>query len=300
MMEDVRGQSASTLESLRRERMTQLILNQVYVSWAQYMAAMEDYQINMEIAGTSENIAEDLTFTKGAKDEKSQLEASRAIEDEVKAFMSYVDVQDALGNLYATLGLDALPYYMLGEKPSDIAFYLRNAYIKWAEGDLLPDNRPYLMDIPTSRPPVKVVKGNKLQDVTVETGEPIFIDVPLDIFDSLDMNGDIQTRAGLIDDAPLPKWISYSPREHCFKGRAMPGNGGTYKIKVYGTDEKGKVGYDSFKLNVREVYTPTTELRGLTEGRQATVYARRPVSSSSDNYINQETLGLEVEKAPIK
>ncbi len=300
MMEDVRGQNASTLETLRRERMTQLILNQVYVSWAQYMAAMEDYQINMEIAGTSENIAEDLTFTKGSKNESSQLEASRAIEDEVKAFMSYVDVQSALGDLYATLGLDALPYYMLNEKPSDIALYLRGAYVKWAEGDLMPDNRPYLMDIPTKRPPVKIASGNKLPDVTVDTGEPIFIDVPLDIFDSLDMGDNIDTRAGLIDDAPLPKWISYSPREHCFKGRAMPGNGGTYKIKVYGADEKGNVAYDSFKLNVREVYTPTTELRGLTEGRQATVYAHRPTTKGTDSYINQETLGIEVEKAPLQ
>ena len=79
------------------------------------MASTEDYQINMEIANTSENIAEDFTFVEGEQNEKSQLEAARAIEDEVKAFLSYVDVQDALGNLYATIGLDSVPYYMLGE-----------------------------------------------------------------------------------------------------------------------------------------------------------------------------------------
>lgn len=299
MMEDLQKANDTNLERLRRERMTQLILNQVYVSWAQYMSAMEDYQLNMEISNTSENIAEDLTFTNGAKNEKSQLEASRAIEDEVKAFMSYVDVQEALGNLYTTLGLDAVPYYMLSEKPSDIAFYLRQVYKKWAEGDLLPDNRPYLMDVPVKRPPVKVSVRGKLKDVTFDTGEPIFIEVPLNIFDSLDFDNDISTRAGLIDDTPLPNWLEYQTEEHCFKGRAMPGNGGAYRIKVYGTDSKGNVGYDDFKLTIREVYNPSTEMRGLTEGRQATVLAKRNSLKAKDAYINQETLGREVEKAPL-
>ena len=299
MMESLQKVNDTNLERLRRERLTQLILNQVYVSWAQYMAAMEDYQINSEISSTSENIAEDLTFTDGSKNEKSQLEASRAIEDEVKTFMSYVDVQQALGNLYTTLGLDAVPYYMLNEKPSDIAFYLRQVYKKWAEGDLLPDNRPYLMDVPVKRPPVKVTARGKLKDVTVETGEPIFIEVPLDIFDSLDFDEVVSTSAGLIDDAPLPQWLNYNTEEHYFKGRALPGSGGIYRIKVYGTDSKGNVGYDDFKLTVREVYTPSTEMRGLTEGRQATVMARRPSLTSQDAYVNQETIGREVEKAPI-
>ena len=113
-IQDAQKADLAEFNTLRRQRMTSLVLNQVYVSWAQYMAATEDYQINMEIADTSENIAEDFTFTEGEKNEKSQLEAARAIEDEVKAFLSYVDVQEALGNLYATIGLDAIPYYMLG------------------------------------------------------------------------------------------------------------------------------------------------------------------------------------------
>ena len=299
MLEELQKANDTNLERLRRQRMTQLILNQVYVAWAQYMAAMEDYQLKMEISNTSENIAEDLTFTDGAKNEKSQLEASRAIEDEVKAFMSYVDVQEALGNIYTTLGLDAVPYYMLSEKPSDIAYYLRLVYKKWAEGDLLPDNRPYLMDVPVRRPPVKVTARSKLKDVTFDTGEPIFIEVPLNIFDSLDFDGNIETHAGMIDDTPLPGWIEYKTGEHCFKGRAMPGNGGVYRIKVYGKDGKGNVGYDDFKMTIREVYTPSTEMRGLTEGRQATVLAKRQTLKRKDAYINQETIGREVEKAPI-
>lgn len=297
MIEDMQKSNPTTAEALRRERMTSIILNQVYVSWAQYMAAMEDYQIKMEIAGASENIAEDLTFTNGEKNEQSQLESSRAVIDEVKSFMSYVDVQDALGNLYVTLGLDALPYYMLNEKLSDIAFHLHDIYKKWAEGDLIPDNRPYLMDVPTKRPPLELsrTRAHHLKDVTVETGEPILIEVPLNIFDEAGFDGNITTKAGLIDDAPLPKWIAYSDADHRFTGRALAGNGGIYHIKVYGIDEKGKVAYDTFKLTVREVYTPSAELRGLTEGRQAMVFSRHDNKRPT---LDQDTIGREVEKRP--
>ena len=142
VFEDVRNLSLDDLTTLRRQRMTNLILSQVYVSWARYMSATEDYQIRMEMASTSENIAEDFSIGDGSENEKSQLEAARAIEDETKAFLAYVDLQDALGNLYATIGLDAIPYYMLGEKLSKIAVYLRNTLEKWYSGEFLPDNRP--------------------------------------------------------------------------------------------------------------------------------------------------------------
>lgn len=298
VIEEVRKSSASTLESLRRQRMTSLILNQVYVSWAMYMSAMEDYQINMEIANTSENIAEDFTFTDGAKNEKSQLEAARAIEDEVKAFLSYVDVQESLGNLYATVGLDAVPYYMLDEKPSKIALYLRATLEKWGKGEFMPDNRPYLMNIPSKRPPVNLSSETKLPDVVVETGEPIYIEVPRDVFEKMGWKGEVKTRAGMIDDSRLPRWLKYNDEAWVFTGKAMPNDGGIYKIKIYGVDERGNVAYATFKLTVREVYVPSLRLRGLTEGRKATVLKRCVGQGCKDAYIEQSEIGNEVEKQP--
>lgn len=118
--------------------MTTLVLSQVYIGWAGYMSAMEDYQINMEIANVSEDIAEDTTIKDGSKAEKSKLESARAIADEVKASLAYIELQDSLGNLYAALGMDALPYYMLGEKPSKIAVYLRNTLENGARANLSP------------------------------------------------------------------------------------------------------------------------------------------------------------------
>ncbi|MFR8205287.1 MAG: hypothetical protein ACLU99_02320 [Alphaproteobacteria bacterium] len=80
------------------------------------MSAVEDYQISHELANVSEDIAEDTTIKDGSKAEKSQLEAAKAIEDEVKALLAYVDLQDALGNLYSTLGMDAIPYVYVNRK----------------------------------------------------------------------------------------------------------------------------------------------------------------------------------------
>ncbi|MBQ7304159.1 MAG: hypothetical protein IJW75_04505 [Alphaproteobacteria bacterium] len=299
-IQEAQKADAAMLETLRRQRMTSLILNQVYVSWAQYLSATEDYQINMEIANTSENIAEDFTFTEGEQNERSQLEAARAIEDEVKAFLSYVDVQEALGNLYATIGLDSVPYYMLGEKPSNIAIHLNGNMTKWGDGELIPDNRPYLLDIPAKRPPVNVTSKIKLPDVNVETGEPIYITIKDDAFEPLGWKGPIKTKAGLIDDSKLPKWLKYNTKKQVFTGKAMPNDGGTYHIKIYAVeDNTGNVAYATFKLNVREVYVPSMKVRGLTQGRGALVLKRCRGKKCKDAYVHQSEIGKEVEKAPI-
>ena len=299
LIKEVKSSDITALDNLRRQRMTSLILTQVHIAWAQYMASTEDYQINMEIANTSENIAEDYTFSEGEQNEKSQLEAARAIEDEVKAFLSYVDVQDALGNLYATIGLDSVPYYMLGEKPSNIALYLNNNLNKWGNGELVPDNRPYLLNVPTKRPPVNVSAQIRLPDVTVETGERINIKIEDDAFKPLGWTGNITTKAGLTDDSALPKWLKYDPQTKTFSGVALPNNGGRYNIKLYITDDTGNVAYSTFKLTVKEVYVPSLNLRGLTEGRGATVLRRCVGKQCKDAYIKQDEIGKEVEKAPM-
>ena len=286
--EDVRGGlNAKTLQDLRRQRMTSLILNQVYVGWARYMSATEDYQIAYEIAGTSENIAEDVTAENGSKAEKSQLEAVRAIADETKASLAYVDLQDSLGTLYATIGLDAVPYYMLNESPSKIALALRENLEKWRKGEFIPDNRPYLMDIPSRRPPVNLSSETLLPDVTFETGEEINIVIPHEVFEKMGWKeGTFTTKAGLADDTPLPKWLKYNPQAMMFTGIAMPKDGGDYKIKIYALDKDNNVAYLTFKLTIVEVYVPSLHVRGLNKTRKATVMKRCRGNQCSDETLD--------------
>lgn len=294
IFEDMRNPSESDLETLRRQRMTNLILTQVYVAWARYMSAIEDYQVSHELANVSEDIAEDTTLSNGSRTEKSQLESARAIEDEVNAMLAYVDLQDALGNLYSTLGMDAVPYYMLGEKPSKIAVYLRGVLEKWRQGEFLPDNRPYLLNVPTKRPPVNLSSSQLMPDVTIESGQQVNIKVPAAIINKMDFDGVVTGKAGLIDDSPLPDWLFFDEYRMEFSGTAMPGAKGEYIVKVYFTDEAGTTGYLTFKIKIVDVYVPSLTVNGLTPGRKATVLKRCVGAQCSDTYINQEVIGDDV------
>ena len=285
--ENHRGLSEKVMADLRRQRMTSLILNQVYIAWARYTSAVEDYQIALEIAGASENIAEDITAAKGSHSEKSVLEAARAIADETKASLAYVDLQDALGALYATIGLDTVQAYMLNEAPSQIALSIRDNLEQWRDGEFTPDNRPYLMDIPSHRPPVDLTNEGTLPDVTFGTGEKILISVPRSAFEKMGWNdADIKTKAGLKDDSSLPKWLKYNDIMRNFTGMAMPGDGGVYPIKIYAMDEKNNIAYLTFKLTIVETYVPSMKIRGLNRTRRATVMKQCSGSQCTDDTLD--------------
>lgn len=298
VFEDVKDPKYFEAEALRRQRMTNLILTQVYVAWARYMSSVEDYNIAHELSKASEDIAEDKTISTGARSAEAQLEAARAIEDEAKAMLAYVNLQDALGNLYATLGMDAIPYYMLNEKPSKIAVYLRGVLEKWRKGEFLPDNRPYLLDVPVKRPPVNLSSAKDLPDLTLDSGQKFEVVVPDSLIDKMDFKGKVTFKAGLVDDSPLPDWVLFDENRHAFVGMAMPGNVGSYTIKVYMSDEDGKVAYATFKIKITDVYVPSVELRGLTDGRTATVLKRCTGRQCADAYITEEVIGEDVVKQP--
>lgn len=277
-----------TLDTLRRQRMTSLILNQVYVAWARYASAVEDYQIAMELAGTSENIAENITAKNGSKAEISQLEAARAIEDEVKASLAYVDLQDALGTLYATIGLDAVPYYLSNESPSQIALSLRGNLEKWRQGEFVPSDRPYLMNIFDKRPPINLTSEQLMPDYTYETGERINIHIPDSLFEKIGWaEKEFTTKAGMIDDSPLPKWLEYKDLARRFVGMAMPGDGGTYKLKVYALDKENNLAYINFNLHIVEAYVPSMQVRGLNKTRSATVLKHCTGNQCKDSTLDK-------------
>lgn len=74
-----------------------------------------------------------------------------------------------------------------------------------------------------------------------ETGKKITVKVPDSALARMDFEGQVISRAGTIDDKPLPKWLTYNEETRTFNGTAMPGQEGTYNLKVYFSDEKGNV-----------------------------------------------------------
>lgn len=299
VFENVKNPQYNEAESLRRQRMTNLILTQVYVAWARYMSAMEDYQIAFDLSRASEDIAEDAVMSSGARSLDAQLESIQAIEDETKAMLAYVDLQDALGNLYSTLGMDAIPYYMLNEKPSQIAIYLRGVLEKWRKGDFLPDNRPYLLEVPTKRPPVNLSSPALMPDLDLESGQRFEVIIPQKVFKKMNFNENdknVVVKAGLLDDSPLPEWILYDDKNRKFVGQAMPGSVGSYTIKAYLTDNTGKTGYITFKIKIKDVYVPSVKVKGLNAGREALVLKRCIGPQCTDEYIADTVIGEDVQK----
>ena len=297
IIEDVKNPNLTEADTLRRQRMTNLILNQVYLSWAWYTSAVEDYQVNMEIASTSEDIAEDVSIKNGHKSSKSILEGARAVSDEVKAFQAYAEVQDSLGNLYATVGLDAIPYSILDKKPSQIAIALRKTMEEWRKGIFIPDNRPRPAEIPGKRPAINL-SGEWMPDVTYETGQRIEIKIPNEVFQKMEIKGDVTTRAGLANHKPLPRWLKYDPETYTFTGIAMPSNEGIYPIKIYISDSDNRLGYIEFRLIIVEVYEESLRVRGLTDGSRATVLKRCVGKHCRDKYVDESDLGTDVEVMP--
>lgn len=297
VFEDVKNPKYFEAEALRRQRMTNLVLTQVYVAWARYMSAIEDYQIASELAKASEDIAEDVATSEGARAVEAQMESAQAIEDEALAMLAYVRLQDALGNLYSTLGMDALPYYMLNEKPSKIAVYLRGVLEKWREGDFLPDNRPYLLEVPTKRPPVNISSDELFPDIDLETGQRFSVRIPYKVTDDLGFGEEISFKAGTIDDKPLPDWVMFDEQNRSLVGAAMPGNVGSHRFKIYITDKSGKVAYLTFAINIKNVYVPSTELTGLTPGGGKAIVLKRCIGRQcNEEYISEEIIGRDVYK----
>lgn len=95
----------------------------------------------------------------------------------------------------------------------------------------MPDNRPYLLNIPAKRPPVNLSSDTLLPDVKGETGKKITVKVPDSALARMDFEGQVISRAGTIDDKPLPKWLTYNEETRTFNGTAMPGQEGTYNLK---------------------------------------------------------------------
>jgi hypothetical protein len=189
---------------------------------------------------------------------------------------------------------------MLNEKPSKIAVYLRQSLEKWTQGDFLPDNRPYLLNVPTKRPPVNLSSSELLPDLTVEDGQRLTVAISPKVLNRMDFEGKVISKAGLIDDKPLPKWLHYNEETRILTGAAMPGDKGDYEVKIYFSDEKANVAYVTFKIKVVEVFVPGMSVPGQTKKTTATVLKRCVGTQCKDDYITDEFMGSNVKTSPNK
>ncbi len=272
VFEEVRSQDISAYNSLARQRMTHIILNQVYLAWAMYQSAVEDYYLNMGVASASEDIAEDITTQEGAHKAVSQLESARAIIDEANAFLSYIDVQEAIGRLYASVGMDAVTADMLLNSPSTIAVQLRESIDNWRDGIFVVNKKGASATLAGQKPPADISSAALVPNVVVSSGSEVSVKIPDEAFQKVNWEGEFKTVAGSLDDAGLPAWLSYDDSTHTFTGHPSLEDEGDHRIKVYALDNAGNTAVLSFKITVNNLYIPTMEYKGLTGYRRAKVY----------------------------
>lgn len=286
LFEEVRYQGSGTYNSLARQRLTNIILNQVYLSWALYQSAIEDYYLNMGVASASEDIAEDITSKEGADKAISHLESARAVIDEANAFLSYIDVQEAVGRLYASMGMDAVPTDMLNDNPSIIAVKIKESLDKWGDGIFTASANGANATLSAKKPPIDISSRALVPNVSVATGSDVNIKIPDEAFAKINWNGPYKTVAGSLDDAGLPSWLKYDDATHTFTGKPSLEDQGDYKIKVYAMDKSGNTAVLSFIITVDNVYVQTMEYKGLTGYRRAKVYHKcRPGSVCAKDEI---------------
>ena len=272
VFEDVRYPGVSTYNSLARQRMTNIVLNQVYLAWAMYQSAVEEYLLNMSVATTSEDIAEDITDKEGSDKAVSHLESAKAIIDEAQAFLAYIDVQEAIGKLYASIGMDAVPSEMLNESPSLIAIQIKKTLDKWQDGIFITRPDGAITTLSERKPPVDISSPTLVPDIAVGTGSEVNIKIPDEVFNTIEWNGEYTTVAGSLDDAGLPAWLKYDEKTHTFTGRPTLEDEGKHKIKVYAMDKSGNSAVLGFTITVDNIYIQTMEYKGLTGYRRAKVY----------------------------
>ena len=273
VFEDIRYQGTDTYNSLARQRVTNIVINQVYLSWAMYQSAIENYYLTMGVATTSEDIAEDITDKEGANKAVSHLESARAIIDEANASLAYVDVQEAIGRLYTSIGVDPINSGMLSENPSDIAIQIRETLDKWRDG-IFTNSPTNALSLSNKKPPVDISSQVLVPNIEVGTGTDISIKIPDEVFEKVKWSGDFKTIAGSLDDAGLPKWLEYDEETHTFTGKPSIDDAGNYRIKVYAMDGIGNSAVLSFTITVTDVYLHTMEYKGLTGYRKAQIFHR--------------------------
>ena len=278
LFEDIRLLNNETYNSLARQRLTNIVLNQVYLSWALYQSAIEDYYLNMGVATTSEGIAEDITNKEGANKAISHLESARAIVDEANAFLSYIELQEAISRLYASIGMDVIDADVLYETPSAIAISIRKKLDEWNEG-IFTASQSLNTPLSNKKPPLDISSRVLVPDTVVGAGSEISIRLPDEVFEQVNWNGEYKTVAGSLDDAGLPSWLTYSDETRTFTGTPSLDDVGSYRIKVYAIDKTGNSAVLSFTITVNNVYVHTMEYKGLNGYRRAKVYHKCQVGS---------------------
>ena len=126
------------------------IISQVRLSHQQYTSLTQQYERAREIRDVNQRIAE---YTKAGRESRRESGLAEirtqaaAIFSELMEYQTYAMLQNSLGRMYASLGLDPLPQVIADLSVATVAASIERRFTAWGKGDiprLL--NRPAMSD----------------------------------------------------------------------------------------------------------------------------------------------------------
>ncbi|WP_200371966.1 TolC family protein [Rhodovibrio salinarum] len=134
-----RAESREELVIARRQALSMAVLTQLYVSYRGYRMAEEVYSTNQEVADVEERILEQLRSSQQTAT-GGELAVIRgelnALVAQLRRDLAFARAQNALGQIYVTVGADPLPETIEAAEVGTVAAAIRETMRGWQDGDL--------------------------------------------------------------------------------------------------------------------------------------------------------------------
>lgn len=133
------AKAGEDIAAARRQAMSMAILAQLYVANANFNEAQRQFRTSQQLAGLDSQIVEQLRNRYKAQGigelELIQGELN-ALQANLRRDLSYAELRNSYGQLFASAGLDPLPKQLPSTELSAIAQALNSTEIRWQQGDI--------------------------------------------------------------------------------------------------------------------------------------------------------------------
>ena len=133
------AESQEQLVTARRQALSMAVLTQLYVSYGSYRQAEELYRTNQAVADVEERILEQLRTNQQAAT-GGELAVIRgelnALVAQLRRDLAFARAQNALGQVYVTVGADPLPDQVAAAEVDVVAEAIRETLSGWQDGQL--------------------------------------------------------------------------------------------------------------------------------------------------------------------
>ncbi|WP_235840061.1 TolC family protein [Derxia lacustris] len=132
----IRGAADAQLAVAREQKVAlgMAVLTQVHVAWADYEGRLRQFELESDLAGVEQRI---LNQTENAVEANAQarlqsiLAGANAVLSQLRQYQSYGELQNAYGQIGATLGLDPLPVEATGQDVASLTQAFAGAESRW-------------------------------------------------------------------------------------------------------------------------------------------------------------------------